>query len=523
MKARDYQRDAKAGAYAALRKHRSAIIVMPTGTGKGAVIGQVIADAVKAGRRVLAMVHRKEIVDQLAEHVRTWGGVVPAIERAEQRESTDDDLVVVGSVPSIVRRLDRLGPDRFDLVIADESHHAVSASWVSVIEHFASAKVLGFTATPNRGDEKALGQIFEAVGYDMTLADAIIGGWLVPIKTEAIELKSLDLSKVRKRSGELAAGDLGAVMSEVKVLREAIVPAVRIAGSLQAIVFTVTRAHMRCVAETARVVAAEVGLDLPVACVDGTTPKAERARIMAEFRSGAIRWLINVGVATEGFDAPGIECVIGLRPTLSQALYMQMVGRGTRPLAGVVDGLASATERRAAIRASAKPSLLVLDFADNSGRHDVAAPIDLLGGDYSWPEKAKAAELLADGSAEDLLEALEMARAAALAKLAEARARMGDPFALFGISSPKDRWGRAPTAGQMAVLGPLKLPRVLDFREANAVLAELDRRERERLSLYSQAALLARLGHPVAELPAMPRVMAGRHLRAAATRKWRPE
>lgn len=522
MTARDYQIEAKRGAYSALRRHRSAIVVMPTGTGKGYLIGEIVADALRAERRVLAFVHRREIIDQLAGHVRRATGLEPAIECARQREANGETPVVVGSVPSLVRRLDRLAPDRFDLLIADEAHHGISDTWSTLLGHFADAKVLGFTATPNRGDEKALGQVFEAVGYDMTLADAIRGGWLVPLRTTAIELHSLDLSKVRKRSGDLAIGDLGAVMSEVAVLREAIEPAVQLAGDRRALVFTCTRAHMHCVAETIQQVADERSLDLPIACVDGTTPKAERARIMEGFRTGEIRWLINVEVATEGFDAPGCDTVVMLRPTLSQALMMQMIGRGTRPLPGLVDGVETPDERRAAIRSSDKPHLLVLDFTDNTSRHDVASPMDLLGGDYSWPERKEAERLLADGEADDLLEALEMARRAHEAHILEARARAGDPLALFGISATKDRWGRAATSKQRSVLDPLRIPSLLDVREANVVLAELARRKAERLCGYEQAALLARLGHPIPQIASMPRADAGRLVRVAARRGWKP-
>lgn len=520
MKPRDYQIEAKRECYAVLRQHRSALVAMPTGTGKTVTFADIIADAVAAGRRVLVLAHREELLDQAAAKIEAIAGCEVAIEQGARKEANDDSQVVVASVASMVRRLDRFPSDRFDLLIQDEAHHALAVTWRALFDHFTTAKILGFTATPNRGDEKALGQVFDAVAYDMTLGDAISGGWLVPIKARSITLKSLDLSKVRRRSGELAAGDLGAVMSEVSVLREAIVPAVEIAGGLQSIVFTVTRAHMHCVVETVRRVAEERGVDLPIAWVDGTTQKDERREIMQRFRDREIRWLINVEVATEGFDAPAVEAIIGLRPTLSRALAMQMLGRGTRPLTGIVDGLCGPAERRAAIAASAKTHCLWLDFTDNSSRHDLASPMDLLGGDYELPEQREAERLLADGKADDLLAALEMARAARAAKLAEAMARAGDPFALFWIDSPKDRWGRPMTDKQRAVLGPMKIPRVLDFREANAVLAELARRRGEDLALYSQVALLAKLRHPLAPLRTMPRRVAGRLVRALAGQYW---
>jgi len=518
MKPRDYQADAIRECSRALKRHRSALVAIPTGGGKGAVIGMIVDIAARQGRRILVFVHRREIVDQLADHIRRWAGTEPAIEQAERQQATDESRVVVGSLQSLLPRLDRFEPSRFDLVIYDECHHACAVTPRQLLAHFAPAKVLGFTATPNRGDEKALGQIFDTVAYDMTLADAIKLGWLVPIKTRAIECPSLDLSKVRKRGGKLVDGDLGAVMSEVAVLREAIVPAVEIAGERQAIVFCVTIAHMHCVAETINEVAAERSLELPIAMVDGKTPKTARREIMQGFRDGRIRWLLNVGVATEGFDAPSAEVVLFLRPTLSRALFLQMGGRATRPLPGVVDGPETPEDRRAAIAASAKPSCLWLDFTDNSKKHDLASPIDLLGGDYSLPEQKEAERLLATGQADDLLAALESARAAHEAKLAAARARAGDPFALFGIASSKDRWSRPATKKQTAALGPM--PRRLDFREANAVLEEMARRKVSGLAMYEQLALLARLHHPVEQLPTMTRAVAAKLVAAVAMRGW---
>lgn len=520
MKPRDYQLDAIRECSRALRLHRSALVAMPTGTGKTVTFAEIIRRAVDRGRRVLVLAHREELLDQAADKIEALAGIKAAIEQANRAEADDDSPIVLASVFSMINRLDRFGPDRFELVIVDEAHRALAQTYRDLLGHFSGAKVLGFTATPNRGDEKALGQVFDCIAYDMTLADAISLGWLVPIKTRTIKCPSLDLSKVRKRQGELAAGELASVMSEVAVMREAIGPAVEIAGELQAIVFCVTIAHMKCTAETVRQVAQERSLELPIACVDGSTPGAERRQIMADFRAGKIRWLLNVGVATEGFDAPSVDAVVFLRPTLSRALFLQMGGRATRPLPGVVDGLADPSNRRASIAFSAKRSCLWLDFTDNSDRHDVASPIDLLGGDFDLPLRKAAERLLEQGKADDLISALEMARRARDAVLVEAMARAGDPFALFGIHSDKDRWSRVMTEGQAAVLEPMRIPRRLDFREANAVLAELARRKDLDLALYSQAAVLAALRHPVEPLRTMPRTTASRLVRELARKYW---
>jgi superfamily II DNA or RNA helicase len=506
VKPRPYQIAAKAGAYDALREARSAIVVMPTGTGKTVLFADIAADHVKAKRRVLVLAHREELLDQAAEKIGAMAGCAVAIEQGQRRQATSSSPVVIASVLSMIRRLDRFPSDAFDLVIVDECHHALAQTYLTLLDHFAGAKVLGFTATPNRGDEKALAQVFERVAFDMTIGDAIADGWLVPITTESIDVESLDLASIGKQSGDFAGGELAEALSQIDALREAVEPAVEIAGDMQAIVFCVTVKHMHLVAETALQVAEERALELTVATIEGGTPKDRRRKIMADFKAGRVRWLINVGVATEGFDAPAVEAVIFMRPTLSHALYLQMGGRGTRPLPGIVDGFDTAAGRRAAIGRSDKPRTMWIDLVGNAGKHDIVSAMDLLGGDYSLPEQREAKALLEDGEADDLLEALAMAREARAGELTERRARAGDPFALFGIVPSKDRWGRDPTKLQKRVIDALRSPRpIADWREANMLCTELARRDREDLCLYSQAALLARRGHEIAPLRSMTR------------------
>lgn len=555
MRLRPYQLEAKREAYRAIRKHRSALVCMPTGTGKGATIGAIVADAVRAGKRVLVFVHRKEIVEQLADHVERWSGIRPAIELAERSECRPDSRVVVASVQTLAARLDRFDPGRFDVLIYDEAHHGLASQPRRIFGHFRNAKILGFTATPNRGDERALGQVFDAVAYDMTAADAILGGWLVPFETTTIRLEALDLSAVRKRSGDLAVGELGAAMSMIEVLREAIEPAVDLAWDRKAIVFCCTVAHMHAVASTVRLVAQERRRPVAVATVDGSTPRDERARIFADFRAGTINWLCNVGIATEGVDIPTADAVIMLRPTLSRALFVQMRGRGGRPLPGVVDGVTAADmavrldelmvrgeimdpdpwtqrailgvhrgddacARRLAIALSAKPSCMVLDFTDNS-RHDLTSEMDLLGGEYDLPVQREAERMLQAGTTKNMIDALERAREAAAAKMRERQARAGDPFALFDLPTRRDRYGREPTGKHRRLLAGLNLPRPdLDWREANDLAAEIARRDAAGLCSYQQAALLARAGHPIEPLAEMGRREAAGRVRELASVGW---
>lgn len=556
---RPYQNEAKRNVYRAFKRGaRSVLAVMPTGTGKTVMFSSVVKDCVEQGKRVAIFAHREELLDQAAEKIETLAGMPVHIEQGTRRQADDESQVVIACVFSMIRRLGRFPADRFDLVIIDEAHRTLAQTYRDLLDHFSGARVLGVTATPNRGDERALGQVYDEVAYVMTPVDAVLGGWLVPSRTLMIPLESLDLSTVRRRNGDFVAGDLGAVMSETKVLREAIVPSVELAGHLQGILFCCTIAHMHLVAETVREIAEERRLDLTVATVDGTTPKDERRRIMDGFRSGQIRWLINVDVATEGFDAPSTAAIIDLQPTQSRARYVQKKGRGSRPLPGVIDGIDAAAmmvrldhlmatgairepldpwiaaavagvhqgddsaARRLAIALSAKRECLVLDFTDNSGRFDLADGMDALGGDYELPEREEAERILAAGDARHLLDALEQARAARAARLREAQARAGDPFALFDLPCRKDRFGREPTAKHSRVLKPMRLPLgEIDWRMANDITIEVARRERLDLSLYEQACVLARLGCPIDWLPTMTRAEASRLIEVVACGGWR--
>ena len=148
------------------------------------------------------------------------------------------------------------------------------------------------------------------------------------------------------------------------------------------------------------------------AYIEGKTPKIERKKILDAYRAGEIQYLCNVGIATEGFDVPNIGCVAIARPTMSRSLYTQMVGRGTRPLPGVVDGIVDASGRRMSIEESQKPNMIVMDFVGNSGRHKLISAADVLGGDYSDEAIARAVKISREsGKPVDTIELLKRAEA----------------------------------------------------------------------------------------------------------------
>ena len=150
------------------------------------------------------------------------------------------------------------------------------------------------------------------------------------------------------------------------------------AGNKKTLIFTSSVAHSKGLADILNI--HKPGM---AASVDGKTPKDERRLILADYKAGNIQYLCNVGVATEGFDVPGIECIAIARPTMSRSLYAQMVGRGTRPLPDIVDGLGLSDRRCDAILSSSKPNCVVLDFVGNSGKHKLVSAADVLGGNYN--------------------------------------------------------------------------------------------------------------------------------------------
>jgi superfamily II DNA or RNA helicase len=430
---------------------------LPTGTGKTVVFAEMALRWPTEMGRVLVMAHRYELIDQAAEKVGLHLGETAGIEMGSRREQTeyghgllDRSKVLVTSVQTMSRekRQERFDPKNFGLLIIDEAHHAPSKSYRKVIEYFLQnpqLRIVGVTATPQRHDEKAMGDIFQTVAYEMTMLDAIQEGWLVDVEQKLVKVDGLDFSKCRTtagdlnekdlelqmmggtlidRSGELTEDQLVAIQNQERMLHAVVSPTIAESQGRPTIVFGVTKAHAERLTEIFMRhpgVTAEFVID--------TTPPDERKAIIGRFRSGQTQILVGVGVFTEGFDSRADVIVIA-RPTKSRALYQQMIGRGTRPLPGLVDRYDSAAERREAIGNSVKPCMTVLDFVGAAGQHSLVSAFDILGGNYSEDvieaakrRMAKSGETVAiDEALQDAARELEEAAAEA-ARLAEEKRR----------------------------------------------------------------------------------------------------
>lgn len=354
MELRPYQQEARTAVESQWEQGNDrTLLVLPTGCGKTIVFAKISEDRVRQGDRVLILAHRGELLDQAADKIKTATGLICSTEKAEQScldSQSQWFRITVGSVQSLMRqsRLDRFDPDYFQTIIIDEAHHAVSDSYQRVLDYFSGAKVLGVTATPDRGDMRELGSVFDSLAYEYTLPRAIKEGYLSPIKAVTIPLK-LDLSGVSIQSGDFKPGDLDTALDPY--LYQIAEEMKKYCGNRKTVVFLPlikTSQKFRDILN---------GTGFHAAEVNGNSE--DRAEILEDFDKGRYNVLCNSMLLTEGWDCPSVDCVIVLRPTKVRSLYCQMVGRGTRLCEG-------------------KEHLLLLDFLWHTERHELCRPAHLI-------------------------------------------------------------------------------------------------------------------------------------------------
>ena len=395
MKLRDYQQESVRAVYNAWDEHDSCLVVMATGLGKTVVLSQVVADSVfRTGKRWMVIAGRQEIVEQNARTLARVTNQDVAIEMAENKSfeyGMFKPSVISASIQTLIAnkggepRMNKFNPGEFGGIIIDEAHHATSKSYRQVVDYFTAGgcKVLGVTATPDRADEQALGQVFETVAFEYDVISGIRGGWLVPIKQCAVNVTGLDFSSVKTTAGDLNGAELSDVLTFEENLHRMVYPTLEIAGDRRTLIFAASVKHAERISEI-------INRYTPgsAAFVKAGTPKDERREIFKSFAEGKHQFLVNVGIATEGWDDPatdgrGVQLISMMRPTKSRSLYAQMCGRGTRPVPGTIDGFDTVAERADAIARSEKPAITVLDYVGNSGRHKLMHAGDILGGNWS--------------------------------------------------------------------------------------------------------------------------------------------
>jgi len=352
---RPYQRDAVDAVVAARRRGvRRQVICLPTGAGKTVIFAQL---ARIARRQVLVLAHRTELIEQARDKVaRALGDAeAVAIEQADRRADSGAKVVVCSIRSLHDERLARiLRGRRLGLVVYDECHHAVAQDNRRVLEALGAfdpdweGTLLGFTATPARADGVGLERVFEEIVYSRGLPELIADRYLVGVRGYRIATAA-DLTGLRPGGLDFVLEELAEAV-DIEDRNALVARSIQeLARDRRTIVFCVTVAHAYRLAEALRAVGIRCGV------VHGQQKPDDRARVLELFRRGALQALTNVGVLTEGFDDPEVSCVALARPTRSQGLYAQCVGRGMRPYPG-------------------KRDCLILDFVDASSAPLVTLP-----------------------------------------------------------------------------------------------------------------------------------------------------
>lgn len=485
---RPYQQAARDSIHAQWEQGRlRTLLVLPTGTGKTIVFASVAADQVRAGDRVLILAHRGELLEQAADKLQRSTGLVSAVEKAESTCLNSWFRVVVGSVQTLQRsaRLERFPRDYFGTIIIDEAHHAITDGYRRILDYFEGAKVLGVTATPDRGDMRNLGEVFDSLAYEYKLTDAIKEGYLCKIMAQTIPLQ-LDISEVGFTSGDYSLGQLGTALDPyLEQIAAEMVQRCRGRKTVGFLPLIKTSQKFRDLLNAKGFQAAEVN-----------GQSADRKEVLADFDAGKYNVLCNSMLLTEGWDCPSVDCVVVLRPTKVRSLYSQMVGRGTRLAEGKTD-------------------LLLLDFLWMTDKHELCRPADLVCEDRAVARQMT--ENLAEtGAPEDIEEAAAQAcedvvaqREEALAKqLAEQRrkkAKLVDPLQyemsiqaedLSGYVPAFDWEAGPPTEQQTSALEKLGiLPDAVESAgKASLLLDRLHKRRDEGLTTPKQIRCLEKYG-----------------------------
>jgi len=491
LELRQYQKDAANSLYLHWRNFKRLLTVMPTGTGKTIVFCKVAEYEAKRGRRVCILAHREELLSQAQDKLRAATGMDSALERAESSAIGDPRMITVASVNSMSqkRRLEQYSKSYFDLLIIDEGHRILSPSYMRILEHFDGARVASYTATPGRSDKKSLAKVFECISYQLSMKDAIRDGWIVPIMAQTIPV-DVDLSAAKKHHGDIAVEDadtaIAPYLDELARLTHkfasdrkclAFLPLCRTSASFAE---KLTAAGMHC------------------KHIQGNSK--DRKEILAwyeEMGNGYV--LSNAQLLSEGWDHPPVSSVEFYKPTEQKHVFMQAIGRGTRPYPG-------------------KECLQVLDPIWSSEKFDVATSASLVAESDEEEEKIKAR--VSAGGPVDLMEAQEEAHAevtnereAKLAKyIDEHKHRKGglidiEQFglwchdeALLGYGLGDEAvfdWQKAPASpDQVKRLAWHKLPsQGLTRGYADALLGTLDRNKEAGKPTPKQMRTIARSGY----------------------------
>jgi DNA repair protein RadD len=344
-KLRPYQNDLVSAIRGEMMRYKTVCAVLPTGGGKTYTFCYIAAQAILKGKRVLFLVHKKNLVRQISENLHSFG-----IEHGKIAGNAPRQYYLpaqVASVQSLVNRLEEV--EAPDLIIVDECHHAPASTWKTVLEYYKNAYVIGFTATPCRADGQGLGDIFGAMALGVTVKELIGMGNLVEPEIYA-PVSKVDFSQVPISMGDYDKKEAIRLMDEACIFGDAIALYKQYADGVPTIAFCYSIEKCEELAEKFR----DAGYTSEA--VHGGLDESEINRILQALGDGTIQVVTSCDLISEGTDVPAVGCLILLRRTQSESLYLQMVGRGLRPCEG-------------------KSSCIVLDMVKNTfngidGLHD---------------------------------------------------------------------------------------------------------------------------------------------------------
>lgn len=484
MELRPYQQEAKDAVLQEWDKVNRTLLVLPTGTGKTVVFAKIAEECVRRGSRVLILAHRGELLEQAADKIDKSTGLKCAVEKAESTCMGSWFRITVGSVQSMQRekRLEQFPEDYFGTIIIDEAHHCISDGYQKVLKHFSRSRVLGVTATPDRGDMRNLGEYFESLAYEYTLPKAIREGYLSPIKAMTIPLK-LDLTGVGMQAGDFKSKEIATALDPY--LYQIADEMVKYCSDRKTVVFL----PLVKTSQKFKDILMERGFQ--AAEVNGESK--ERAETLEAFDKGKYNVLCNSMLLTEGWDCPSVDCIIVLRPTKVRSLYSQMVGRGTRLYPG-------------------KDHLLLLDFLWHTDRHELCHPANLICDNEEVAKKMTQnleesagcpidIEEAENKASEDVVAQREEALAKQLDEMKRRKKKLVDPLQFEMSIQAEDLSGYIPSFGwemappsdkQKKVLEKLGiLPDQIDNAgKAAKILDRLDKRKKEGLTTPKQIRFL---------------------------------
>ncbi|MCD4652409.1 DEAD/DEAH box helicase [bacterium] len=366
---RPYQKNAVDSVLSRYANGSSRLLLhLPTGAGKtviAAIIVEKMLQLPQAGK-VLFVAHREEILDQTMQKLKQHLPKVNIQIEQGKRYSDSKAQITIASVQSLIKRKERFNPSDFTLIICDECHRALAPSWTEVISYFFenignNSLLLGMTATPRRSDGRSALSVFNVIAYEISRLELQDLGYIVPMHYYTIQT-DLHLDRVKMSGGDFQVGSLTKIMNTPEKRALALNAWLEKGKDKKTVVFCAGVAHARQLAYDFK----QIGIRAQT--IDAKT--SGRREILKKFKNKELDVLTNYGVLTEGYDDPGIECILMARPTTSPLVYTQCVGRGLRISKG-------------------KTSCTVIDIIDRSTHQLQYGAAEMCGLPKKWKSRGR--------------------------------------------------------------------------------------------------------------------------------------